>query len=466
MEAVVKWNSPKQIAGSVGENVVSAQVAIDNDGNIVVVWEETSGDSNKGSIKGSIKGAILNGSLSFKAEPTLISNANVASSPRLSINKNGKAVAIWLETGDFVKTSTLQTKPLPPKTPTWSLPAIALSPNVVGPRVGVDEYGNTLVIWLRYDQNIFVEGVSQIGDSSDWSDVFVISQTNEFKFAPPQIAVNRGIGAAVWEVETLNGDEVTSRIIEGAIAQISSENSFAWNKPVALSEASGLSSSPQVAVGSSGRAVAIWRFVEPNSYSASIQCKNISNNSPQECVDTVVTLTNNVKKEGYQSVTAAEGESDLALAYWSTGNKVQISKSNLEKPSSWSQVISLTKHAYFASVPPSLDATLLGTRPEVIWSQKRDKEAAGNSLIKIGSINSKGNPQTSQLTTKNASLPDDPTPMIASNKNGTIVAMWLENIQDGSGVQKLMAATGKHSSETSKMLMYWGVDEAFQSDLP
>jgi len=37
MEAF-NWSSPQQIPGDVGENVVSAQVAIDKCGNTLVVW--------------------------------------------------------------------------------------------------------------------------------------------------------------------------------------------------------------------------------------------------------------------------------------------------------------------------------------------------------------------------------------------------------------------------------------------
>jgi len=44
--------------------------------------------------------------------------------------------------------------------------------------------------------------------------------------------------------------------------------------------------------------------------------------------------------------------------------------------------------------------------------------------------------------------------MIASNdKAGIIVAIWLEQ-------------SAQQSPETSKMLIYWGVDDSFQSDFP
>jgi len=48
------------------------------------------------------------------------------------------------------------------------------------------------------------------------------------------------------------------------------------------------------------------------------------------------------------------------------------------------------------------------------------------------------------------------------------MAIWLENIllDNGSIVWGLLGATEKERAETSKMLMYWGVDEPLQSDLP
>jgi len=58
--------------------------------------------------------------------------------------------------------------------------------------------------------------------------------------------------------------------------------------------------------------------------------------------------------------------------------------------------------------------------------------------------------------------------MIVSNAKGIFMAIWLENIllDNGSIVWGLLGATEKERAETSKMLMYWGVDEPLQSDLP
>jgi len=87
IEAAVRWDNAQQIAGDIGANIVMAKVAIDNVGNIVVVWKENSGDSNKDFIKGGVLNLTDGGRLFFKEPPTLISNPNEsATSPELSMN--------------------------------------------------------------------------------------------------------------------------------------------------------------------------------------------------------------------------------------------------------------------------------------------------------------------------------------------------------------------------------------------
>jgi len=436
IEANIDWNLPVIVTEG---NVDNAQIAIDNAGNIIIVWEEEF-------LPGfhprfcSIIGTVLNNQLSFM--PVFNSNYLVQKgSVKLSMNGAGKTVAVSLFLIEPVRVSTLQTSLKQP----WSTQFLntgSVEKKKLDLAVRVDEDGNTLVIWLQSDG---VQGASQIVNG-EWSDPVTISQKGEFQvFSSPQIAVNGGIGAAVWEVKNSLNE---TKIIQGAIAEI--HESVVWNKQVSLSDPLGRSSSPQVAVGSNGRAVAIWRN------SNLIQCTNNSDNPGDEWVDPV-TLINNVTQEGYQSVTV---ESESALAYWTNEDNVQISNSSLETPKVvWSGAVSFPTDFSLSS---SLDATIFQGKPQVIWSQK----VSDYSLIEVGSINSRGDPEVSRLTATHD--PDDPRAMVASNKNDTIVAIWLQNIrrQDGSIVRGLMAANGKYKPEISKMLMYWGVDEPFQRDLP
>jgi len=185
-------------------------------------------------------------------------------SPQLSMNTSGKAVVVWLmqdqdnsQYSGVVQTSTLD----------WSIPT-ALSPGIkaVEARVGVDEDGNTLVIWLRDSNsstNVYqslstdvyqslIQGVTNVGDNG-WSDIVGISKESKDQFiSSPQIAVNRslvnqGVGAAVWQFATSLG---AAPIIQGAIGSFqNTTDTFTWSNPLNLSDSSGSASSPQVAVG-------------------------------------------------------------------------------------------------------------------------------------------------------------------------------------------------------------------------
>jgi len=442
MEAFT-WSLPQEIVGA-----IYAQVAIDDLGNIVIVWEDSR------FIKGGVL-KIVNGVFSFIEGPTSISTGGSARSLDFSMNGSGKAVAVWLE-GDTVQTSTLQTNLSPLN---WSAP-ISLSPtttiNIGSPQVAVDEKGNTLVIWYGDDENYlsykFVEVVSQI-DDSNWSGVNVLKEGTIFVFETPRIAVNGGIGAAVWNII-----EDNSFIVEGAIAQIDND-SISWNKKT-LSETTGISYKTQVVVTPSGRAVAIWRFFDQGNYK--IQYINNSKSQREEWENKAETLSDSdVTPNGFQYVVAAaavgkKDESDLVYAYWSdmtSDNPIHFSKSSSQN-TPWSEG-KLTTH--LNNVGMELDATLFQEILQVIWWQNRNSIQVGYPLPKPPIL------QAFTLT-QNNDLNFNPLPMIASNdKIDIIVAIWIEM---DAGRKLLKGAYGQQSAKTSKMLMYWGVDEAFQSNLP
>jgi len=430
----ITWSQPQQITAS----ALYAQVAIDDSGNIVIVWEDSG-----------IKGGVLkidNGALSFIEGPTLISTTGSATSVDFSMNGSGKAVAVWLEE-DTVQMSTLQTSD---KTLKWSPPSTLSQKTItISPQVAVDEKGNTLVFWFREDdqQNTFVEVISQNGNNK-WSQVSDLkNEGSNIVFPNPQIAVNGGIGAAVWKISTLDSNGGVNFIIEGATAKITND-SVLWNKTVTLSDATGIPDKPQVAVGSNGRAVAIWRFVNDNNV-YSIQSYDWDTTSIQ-------TLISNVNSTGFQDVTAQGSNqgSNLAFAYWSNGlsgpsgfpTDIQFSESTLSKPVlDWSDV---GKYTFATDLSSELDATIFNGTPQVIWSQNISKTS---SSIQVGYPNEATPPSlvAYKLDTLNTNLAQDAEKMIASNdKAGIIVAIWLRQSQ-------------QQSPETSKMLIYWGVDDSF-----
>jgi len=63
IEANIDWNAPVIVRE---ENVANAQIAIDNAGNVIIVWEEDLGDRHP-ELSGfySIIGAVSNDQLSF-----------------------------------------------------------------------------------------------------------------------------------------------------------------------------------------------------------------------------------------------------------------------------------------------------------------------------------------------------------------------------------------------------------------
>jgi len=466
------WSLPLEIV----RNAEYAELGIDDQGNIVVVWEES----------GFIKGGVLkidNGLFSFIEASTSISTGGSALALDFSMNRSGKAVAVWLE-GDTVQMSTLQTSDTSLK---WSEPMNLGGNNTTHmdyPQVAVDEKGNTLVSWSRSDpQNLFykfIEVVSQIGDN-DWSTPTVLKEGTLSIFDTPRIAVNGGIGVAVWNIVDTN----SNLIVEGALANIY-KDPISWNDNKTLSDNAGDALNPQVAVTSSGRVTAIWRFYDDQK-NYKIQCMN--NDFYNETWGPLDTISDsNVMADGLQFVVAAsvtDQESDLLYAYWSnmasSDHPLYFAKSTSQNIP-WS-VGQLTGGPFdFDLLGSELGATLFKGTFQLIWWVEYDLAVGGNpgsGSIQVGyPVLSPPKPPTLQsfILTKNNDLNNNINPylMIASNDvaindtndtKGIIVAIWIEtHIKNGQKILK--GAYGQQSPTTSKMLMYWGVDEAFQSDLP
>jgi len=429
---IVSWSSPQQIVPA----AEYAQIAIDHEANIVVVWEE--GNLIKGGVL-----EISNNVFSFKSGPTSISTGGSASSLDFSMN-GGKAVAVWLQ-GDTVQTSTLQTSDT---SLTWSVPTTLSQTKTIGsPQVAVDEQGNTLVSWYRSDEkqssHKFIEVVSQIRNSA-WSKVTVLKEGTLSIADTPRIALNGGIGVAVWN---------NNYIVEGALANIDNE-SISWNANKTLSDNTGKSYNPQVAVTPSGRVVAIWRFHDDQG-NYKIQYRN--NDFYNEIWGTPHALSDSdVTAKGFQYVVADAVANtqfkypDLVYAYWSdmdSQNPIHFSESTSQNMP-WSEGKLIT----FLNVGLELDATFFNETLQVIWWAY----LADSGSIQVGYFNEASVPSLAISTVDplNTNLAQDAGPMIASNNEaGIIVAIWLEQSE-------------QQSPETSKMLIYWGVDDSFQSDFP
>lgn len=184
------------------------------------------------------------------SSPVSISVASpTANASQVAANLNGNAVAVW-ERSDglntIIQAAMLQSDG------TWSAPVnlSAAGQNALLPQIAINSSGNAVAVWQRSDGlNTIVQAATlQFGGS--WSapvDLSVAGQDAD----KPQIAINSsGKAVAVW----IRSDGAND-IVQAATSQFGGS----WTAPDDLSAAGDSADVPQIAINSSGNTVAIWQ---------------------------------------------------------------------------------------------------------------------------------------------------------------------------------------------------------------
>jgi hypothetical protein len=234
--------SEVQTLSAAGQNAFNPQVAMDPDGNAVVVWQRYDGTRYR------IQARRRTASGSLSAVKTLSEAGQNASDPQLAVDPDGNAVVVWIRSDGA--NYRIQARR---RTAAGSLSAVqTLSPagqNADSPQVAVDRNGRALVVWSRYDGAIFRIQARRRTAAGGLSAVQTLSAAGQHAQAP-QVAVDRnGNALVVWY--RFDG---TNYLIQARRRTASGGLSAAQT----LSEAGQNAVNPQVAVDPNGNAVVAW----------------------------------------------------------------------------------------------------------------------------------------------------------------------------------------------------------------
>jgi hypothetical protein len=238
------WSDPTKLSG---ENARGPQVAVDPAGNAVAVWTSFNGTNSI------IESAShpLGGTWS---EPTILSPLDRnAFQPQVAVDPAGNAVAVWDSSPPNDNQGVIESSSRP-SAGSWSDPTKLSDPPAVEPQVAVDPAGNAVAVWTRFNGTDLLLESADLAVGRSWSDPIGIPTANQSAIQP-QVAVDpAGNAVAVWN--SINGPNL---IVESA----SRPEGGSWSDPTKLSapgERVGQEQllQPQVAVDSSGNAVAVW----------------------------------------------------------------------------------------------------------------------------------------------------------------------------------------------------------------
>lgn len=221
----INWSSPPATLSLLTDNSSQPKVVIDPNGNATAVWTEN------GYVMTSTQAYGANWSVAIP-----LSNSG-ASSPGIVVDQNGNATAIWLE-GGFVKSS------YQPFNQSWGSAAFVSSSGASTPDLAVDANGNVVAVWVR---NNIVQSATKLFNGNWPNNVNNLSSAFG---SNPHVAIGaNGSVVAVWY--GLNSSTYTiyaaMKIMGGT-----------WHAATAISSAGTNSIYPKIAVDNNGNALAIW----------------------------------------------------------------------------------------------------------------------------------------------------------------------------------------------------------------
>jgi hypothetical protein len=241
------WQTPVSLSEA-GQNASAPQVAFDSRGDAVAVWERENGSNQI--VQASVRPAS---SGTWQAPVNLSETGWNSFEPQLAVDPEGDAVVVWRRTngisGEFIQASVM-----PVSSGIWQAP-VALSEtgeNAESPQVVFDSQGDATAVWQRYNgSNYIVQTSARPASSGTWQTPVSLSEAGQ-NASNPQVAFDSQCDAvAVWQRH--NGSQ---EIVQASVRPASSGT---WQTPVSLSEAGQNASAPQVALDPSGDALAVWQ---------------------------------------------------------------------------------------------------------------------------------------------------------------------------------------------------------------
>lgn len=238
------WSPEVWLSGA-GQNINTPSVAVDYDGNAVVVWSRWDG------MESVIQAAQLPSGGSWSTPINISAKGYNADSCTIAmdfIGDVGNAVAVWHRyngSNYIIQAATL------PSGGSWTLPA-DVSPSgedALVPAVAVDDQGNATITCLRYDgANYDVRSASQLY-SQPWGPTFSLSSPGDAtNFPSVTVDANGNAMVAFSQYNGSNYVVMTSILPPGG----------SWSEAVQISDDGQNAYSPLVVMEPGGDATVIW----------------------------------------------------------------------------------------------------------------------------------------------------------------------------------------------------------------
>ncbi|HTE40905.1 MAG TPA: hypothetical protein VK629_08740, partial [Steroidobacteraceae bacterium] len=246
------WGSATPIENNPSGHALSPQVAVDSNGNALVVWRQFDG------ARYSIWANRFNAANFTWGTAAAIEsdNAGDALVPRVAVDTNGNAIAVWAQSNGMrfnVFANRMNAAG------TWSTPVLIETQNAgdaSNPDIAFDAQGNALAVWPQSDgarYNILANRFAAATGS--WGTATLIETEDVGDALRARIAMDAtGNAFAVWEYQGVRANRYAA-------------SSNTWATAIAIHSGNpGLASDPQVGLDAGGNAFALWSNVNGSQF--------------------------------------------------------------------------------------------------------------------------------------------------------------------------------------------------------
>ncbi|MEK7702833.1 MAG: M12 family metallo-peptidase [Nitrospirota bacterium] len=238
------WEPPLLVELNDIGNALSPQIAVDQTGNAIAVWQQS--DKKRNSIWAN---RFIVGTLWGTSTLIETNDDGNAISPQIAMAPTGNAIAVWQQSNK--KETDIWSNQFVVGT-LWGTPTLietneskALSPQVV-----VDAAGNAIALWQQIDEGQNSIWANQFS-AGTWGVAALIEKDNVGNAAFPQVSVNAaGNAVSVWQqFDGIRNNILSSKYTVGT----------GWGVPELIEvNDQGKATSADVAIDFVGNAIAVW----------------------------------------------------------------------------------------------------------------------------------------------------------------------------------------------------------------
>ena len=184
------WSTPEDLSAA-GQNASTPQVAIDPAGDVIAVWSRSNGTNTI------VQAASRPAGGSWSSPTDLSEVSQNAAQPQVAVNQSGDVVAVWERSNGA---NTIIQAASRPTGGSWSAP-VNLSEagqNANAPQVAIDPAGDAVAVWNRASgANTIIQASSALAGGS-WSTPIDVSEAGPSTGASRVALDSNGDAVAVW----------------------------------------------------------------------------------------------------------------------------------------------------------------------------------------------------------------------------------------------------------------------------